>query len=206
MIGFKPVIEKNRRKLDVYTHAVATTPQGRSSHYRIWREGERSLPSIRTESLLGFFTSGRLGDFLKVPNTNSVVSPIPCASAQPYGPGSGNHGQLFGPHQDTSARYGMALGDLCERPYFRLLSPPFYGGEFVHRTHVVVVGWEAQNSSRQAYGDRISYRNQLVCWSKTVNKKAGTDHAEDLVVCAKLLNLVLFQKVTSFYLIKQTTQ
>ena len=101
---------------------------------------------------------------------------------------------------------GMALGDLDKRPYLRLLSPPFYGGEFVHRTHVVVVGWEAQNSSRQAYGDRISYRNQLVCWPKTVNKKAGTDHVGDLVVCAKLLNLVLFQKFTSFYLIKQTTQ
>ena len=55
----KPVIVKNRRRVDFYTHVVATTLEDSSSRRRIWRYGERSFPSMRTASFRGFFTSGR---------------------------------------------------------------------------------------------------------------------------------------------------
>ena len=53
------MIVKNRRRVDFYTHVVATTPEDSSSRRRIWRYGERSFSSMRTASLRGFFTSGR---------------------------------------------------------------------------------------------------------------------------------------------------
>ena len=53
------MIVKNRRRVDFYTHVVATTPGDSSSRRRIWRYGERSFPSMRTASFRGFFTSGR---------------------------------------------------------------------------------------------------------------------------------------------------
>ena len=33
--------------------------KNRSARFRIWRYGERSVPRMRTESFLGFFTSDR---------------------------------------------------------------------------------------------------------------------------------------------------
>ena len=67
------MIVKNRRRVDFYTHVVATTPEDSSSRRRIWRYGERSFPSMRTASFRGFFTSGRRSrgrrsDLLKLPN------------------------------------------------------------------------------------------------------------------------------------------
>ena len=66
------MIVKNRRRVDFYTHVVATTPEDSSSRRRIWRYGERSFPSMRTASFRGFFTSGRRSrgrrsDLLKLP-------------------------------------------------------------------------------------------------------------------------------------------
>lgn len=52
------MIVNNRRKVKFYTHVVATTLQDRSSHCWIWCYSERSFPSLRTASFLGFFTSG----------------------------------------------------------------------------------------------------------------------------------------------------
>ena len=68
------MIVKNRRRVDFYTHVVATTPEDSSSRRRIWRYGERSFPSMRTASIRGFFTSGRRSrgrrsDLLKLPTT-----------------------------------------------------------------------------------------------------------------------------------------
>ena len=68
MIGFKTSDRKIKRKADFQTHVVATTPQDRSSRCRIGLYGEKSFPNIRTVSFLGFFTSGRCSDLLKVPN------------------------------------------------------------------------------------------------------------------------------------------
>ena len=69
------MIVKNRRRVDFYTHVVATTPEDSSSRRRIWRYGERSFSSMRTASLRGFFTSGRRSrgrrsDLLKLPSDN----------------------------------------------------------------------------------------------------------------------------------------
>ena len=66
------MVVKNRRRVDFYTHVVATTPEDSSSRRRIWRYGERSFPSMRTVSFRGFFTSGRRNrgrrsDLLKLP-------------------------------------------------------------------------------------------------------------------------------------------
>ena len=66
------MIVKNRRRVDLYTHVVATTLEDSSSRPRIWRYGERSFPSMRTASFRGFFTSGRRSrgrrsDLLKLP-------------------------------------------------------------------------------------------------------------------------------------------
>ena len=66
------MVVKNRRRVDFYTHVVATTPEDSSSRRRIWRYGERSFPSMRTASFRGFFTSGRRSrgrrsDLLKLP-------------------------------------------------------------------------------------------------------------------------------------------
>ena len=66
------MIVKNRRRVDFYTHVVATTPEDSSSRRRIWRYGERSFSSMRAASLRGFFTSGRRSrgrrsDLLKLP-------------------------------------------------------------------------------------------------------------------------------------------
>ena len=68
------MIVKNRRRVDFYTHVVATTPEDSSSRRRIWRYGERSFPSMRTASFRGFFTfgrrsRGRRSDLLKLPTT-----------------------------------------------------------------------------------------------------------------------------------------
>ena len=72
MIAFKTSDGKNRRRVDFYTHVVATTPEDSFSRRRIWRYGERSFPSMRTASFRGFFTSGRRSrgrrsDLLKLP-------------------------------------------------------------------------------------------------------------------------------------------
>ena len=61
------------RRVDFYTHVVATTPEDSSSPRRIWRYGERSFPSMRTASFRGFFTFGRRSrgrrrDLFKLPN------------------------------------------------------------------------------------------------------------------------------------------
>ena len=68
------MIVKNSRRVDFYTHVVATTPKDSSSRRRIWRYGERSFSSMRTASLRGFLTSGRRSrgrrsDLLKLPIT-----------------------------------------------------------------------------------------------------------------------------------------
>ena len=67
------MIVKNRRRVDFYTHVVATTPEDSSSPRRIWRYGERSFPSMRIASFRGFFTFGRRSrgrrrDLFKLPN------------------------------------------------------------------------------------------------------------------------------------------
>ena len=50
---------EKKRKVEFYSHVVVTTPQDRSSRYRILHYGERLFPSRRTASFLGFFTFGR---------------------------------------------------------------------------------------------------------------------------------------------------
>ena len=49
----KPVIIKNRTRVDFYTNVVATTPEDSSLRRRIWRYGKRSFPSMRTASFQG---------------------------------------------------------------------------------------------------------------------------------------------------------
>ena len=75
------MIVKYRRRVEFYTHVVATTPEDSSSCRRIWRYGERSFPSMRTASFWGFFTSGRhsrgrRSDLLKLPNIYLPSQPI----------------------------------------------------------------------------------------------------------------------------------
>ena len=69
------MIVKNSRRVDFYTHVLATRSEDSSSRRRIWRYGERSFPSMRTASFRGFFTSGRRSrgrrsDLLKLPNVS----------------------------------------------------------------------------------------------------------------------------------------
>ena len=62
MMGLKKKKQINcekKRKVEFYSHVVVTTPQDRSSRYRILHYGERLFPSRRTAWFLGFFTSGR---------------------------------------------------------------------------------------------------------------------------------------------------
>ena len=59
------------RKVEVYIHVVATTTLDKSSRSKIWRNGERSFPSMRSTSFLAFLNSGRrsggyCNDLLKV--------------------------------------------------------------------------------------------------------------------------------------------
>lgn len=67
MIGSKPVIVKKKGEKSI----VATTPLDKSSGCKIWRNGERSFPSMRSTSFLAFLNSGRrsgghCNDLLKV--------------------------------------------------------------------------------------------------------------------------------------------
>ena len=50
---------EKKREVEFYSYVVVTTPQDRSSRYRILHYGERLFPSMRTASFLDFFTSGR---------------------------------------------------------------------------------------------------------------------------------------------------
>ena len=74
------MIVKNRRRVDFYTHVVATTPEDSSSRRRNWRYGESSFPSMRTASFCGFFTSGRRSrgrrrELLKLSNVQFFFTP-----------------------------------------------------------------------------------------------------------------------------------
>ena len=58
-------------KVEFYIHVVASTPLDKSSRCKIWRNGERSFPSMRSTSFLALFNSGRrsgghCNDLLKV--------------------------------------------------------------------------------------------------------------------------------------------